>query len=116
MLTSLVYDLPQDVLNTLTPKEVSEAAPDQERLESRHAEGPIERTAENAVSSRSCSLCGVFFQTVEDQRSHSKSDLHGYNLRQRLRGMKTVTEVDFEKLIEGTTSSVADYEASANVR
>jgi hypothetical protein len=60
-----------------------------------------EEVAENAIGSKACSLCGVSFHTVEEQRSHSKSDFHGYNLKQKMRGQKAVSEADFEKLVGG---------------
>ena len=44
-------------------------------------------------------MCGVAVENVQDQRSHVRSDLHGYNLKQRMRGSPTVTEDAFEKLI-----------------
>lgn len=42
-----------------------------------------------------------------DQRSHQKSDLHNYNLKQKLRGLKPVSEVDFEKLIGDLDESLS---------
>jgi hypothetical protein len=60
-----------------------------------------EEVPENAIGSKACSLCGVSFHTVEEQRSHTKSDLHGYNLKQKMRGQRAVSEGDFEKLIGG---------------
>jgi hypothetical protein len=53
------------------------------------------------VGSQSCSLCGLTFATVLDQRSHLRSDWHHYNLKQKLRGGKVVSEAEFEKLVEG---------------
>jgi hypothetical protein len=65
-----------------------------------------EKNAESIAGSKACSLCGVKFHTVEDQRSHVRSDLHGYNLKQRIRGAKPVSENDFEKLVGGENSSI----------
>lgn len=43
-----------------------------------------------------------------DQRSHQKSDLHHYNLKQKLRGQKKpVSEADFEKLIGDLDESLS---------
>lgn len=61
-----------------------------------------ESVVESVVGSRACSLCGLTFPTVEEQRGHTKSDLHGYNLKQRIRGVKPVSEAEFEKLVGGT--------------
>lgn len=58
-------------------------------------------SSESPVGSQACSLCGLSFISVEDQRSHLKSDLHNYNLKQKMRGRKPVSENDFEQLIAG---------------
>lgn len=42
-----------------------------------------------------------------DQRGHLKSDLHHYNLKQKLRGQKPVSEVEFEKLIGDLDESLS---------
>lgn len=42
-----------------------------------------------------------------DQRGHQKSDLHHYNLKQKLRGQKPVSEVEFEKLIGDLDESLS---------
>jgi len=52
-----------------------------------------------------CSLCKLSFATVQEQREHVRSDLHGYNLKQKLRGVKPVEEAEFEKLVEGVLLS-----------
>lgn len=66
-------------------------------------------TSENpaAAGAQACSLCGLTFATVLDQRSHQKSDLHHYNLKQKLRGQKPVSEADFEKLIGDLDESLS---------
>lgn len=53
------------------------------------------------AASTSCALCDVRFSNVAEQRSHVRSDWHGYNLKQRLKGLKTVNETEFEKLVGG---------------
>lgn len=99
-----MYDLPQDILSTLIRKDI--AGPDNTGDENTRS-SPTDQAAvvapqpESAIGSKSCSLCGVAFQTVEDQRSHVRSDLHTYNLKQKVRGAKPVTEGDFEKLVGG---------------
>lgn len=72
----------------------------------------LEPKSDNAVGSKSCSLCGVAFHTVEDQRSHVRSDLHGYNLKQRLRGANAVSEGDFEHLIGNLDESLSGSDSS----
>jgi hypothetical protein len=68
---------------------------------------PSQATSDNAVGSPACSLCGFTFATVLDQRGHQKSDLHNYNLKQKLRGLKAVSEVEFEKLIGDLDESLS---------
>jgi hypothetical protein len=62
-------------------------------------------TSEGLVGAQACSLCTQSFASVQDQRSHLKSDWHHYNLKQKLRGNKPVSEIDFEKLIGGAFQS-----------
>jgi hypothetical protein len=54
----------------------------------------------------------VAFQTVEDQRSHIRSDLHGYNLKQKIRGEQPVTEGEFEKLVGDLDESLSGSDSS----
>ncbi len=101
-----VFDLPPEILVSLTPKDVADSqtdnTPESPKVSSKDkSEGG---SSENLVGSQACSLCRQEFPTVQDQRSHLKSDLHHYNLKQKLRGQKAVTEVEFEKLIGGATS------------
>jgi len=105
LLSITVYDLPSDILTTLTPKtDTNEGAQDQLEPERTDESSKKETRIEDAIGSKSCSLCGVSFYTVEDQRSHVRSDLHGYNLKQRIRGSQPVNEGDFEKLVGGMQS------------
>lgn len=64
-------------------------------------------SSDNLVGSQSCSLCALSFATVLDQRSHLRSDLHHYNLKQKLRGLKPVSEQDFETLIGDLDESLS---------
>lgn len=114
LIPDTVYDLPPEVLSTLTRKtdaEVdeprdadkvpSETPSDIDQPPTPASEGP------SAVGSQACSLCGLTFATVLDQRGHQKSDLHHYNLKQKLRGQKPVSEADFEKLIGDLDESLS---------
>ncbi len=99
-----MYDLPKDILSTLTRKDDTNEGPNEEIIGAASKASNTVSRIENAVGSKACSLCGVTFHTVEDQRSHIRSDLHGYNLKQRIRGGSAVSETDFEKLIGGMDS------------
>lgn len=101
-----VYDLPQDILSTIQPKDeqntASVATDDPTDVVEAHS--IVSARQDDGVfasSSKSCSLCGVSFNTVEEQRGHTRSDFHNYNLKQKLRGFKPVSENDFEALMGG---------------
>lgn len=104
-----VYDLPTDVLSTLMRKDDTNDGPGQETLTKpeKKSESATRVDSAAAVGTKACSLCGVTFYTVEDQRSHIRSDLHGYNLKQRIRGAKAVSEGDFEKLVGDLDESLS---------
>jgi hypothetical protein len=103
-LSLLVFDLPEELLYTLTLKSENGNTPQQqlsqEKLQSKRIEGP---TFEDGFPPKatSCNLCGLNFVNLQEQRNHVKSDLHNYNLKQRIRGLQTVSELEFERLIGG---------------
>ncbi|KAI6780004.1 uncharacterized protein J7T54_007480 [Emericellopsis cladophorae] len=100
-----VYDLPPQVLETLAPKPDDEIA---EPLDDSRPQSPSpSASAETLVGSQSCSLCGLTFATVLDQRGHQRSDLHNYNLKQKVRGQKAVSDTEFEKLIGNLDESLS---------
>ncbi|TGJ82620.1 hypothetical protein E0Z10_g6127 [Xylaria hypoxylon] len=111
-----VYDLPHQVLSTLTLKADAEShhldtnTPSLSNPESQDT-SPNTST-ENLVGSQACSLCGLSFASVDDQRSHLKSDWHHYNLKQKLRGNKPVSEVEFEKLVGDLDESLSGSQSS----
>ncbi|KAH7037358.1 uncharacterized protein B0I36DRAFT_313875 [Microdochium trichocladiopsis] len=111
-----LYDLPQEVLNTLTLRQEDEAeiiVPAPTRIDSGGEEGPAAGPdSEAPVGSLACSTCRLAFTSVQDQRSHLRSDLHHYNLKQRLRGQSAVTEVEFEKLIGDLDESLSGSDSS----
>ncbi|KAM0323116.1 hypothetical protein ACHAQA_008966 [Verticillium albo-atrum] len=106
-----VYDLPPEVLTTLTLKtdvDHENQLLEEQRIQSRQKD----EDAENLVGSQACSLCGLSFASLPDQRGHLKSDWHHYNLKQKLRGNKPVSEVDFEKLIGDLDESLSGSDSS----
>ncbi|KAF2968548.1 hypothetical protein GQX73_g5026 [Xylaria multiplex] len=113
-----VYDLPHEVLSTLTFSLNSDAeshhlgtgTPLPSSLESQDTSRNT--STENLVGSQACSLCALSFATVEDQRSHQKSDWHHYNLKQKLRGAKPVSEAEFENLVSNLDESLSGSESS----
>jgi hypothetical protein len=45
-----------------------------------------------------CSFCNAKFEDQAQQRLHYKLDWHRYNLKQKLGGLKSVTEEKFAQL------------------
>lgn len=66
----------------------------------------------SGAGTKGCSLCSQTFTTVEEQRSHMRSDLHNYNLKQRLRNAKAVTENEFETLVQDLDESLSGSDDS----
>jgi len=116
LLMLAVFDLPEELLSTLTLKQQP----------ARHAPGSLSRTDTPAsdvseppeteygspAKAMSCNLCSMSFATVAEQRGHVRSDLHGYNLKQRMKGMQPVSEMDFERLIGELDESISGSEDS----
>lgn len=105
-----VFDLPQELLVSLQLKDPSlfqtSADPGprpahEAKLEEAKVDG------EPIKTSTSCLLCGTSFTSVQEQRQHVKSDWHNYNLKQKIRGAKPATELDFEKLVDDLDESIS---------
>ncbi|TKA82800.1 hypothetical protein B0A55_01795 [Friedmanniomyces simplex] len=114
-----IFDLPEELLYTLQLKvqstaPVEAAGPGLQRAQipnvpSVHsAEGPDE----SSKAATTCSLCGLTFTSLQEQRSHVRSDLHGYNLKQKLRGKKPVDEAEFERLVGQLDESISGSDSS----
>jgi hypothetical protein len=115
-----IFSLPAEILNTITLKthqhqqesqdsppekqEIKETTPLPESGDAKQDAAPTKAT--------SCNLCGLNFGNLPEQRSHVKSDLHSYNLKQRLKGLKPVSENEFEKLIGDLDESISGSESS----
>jgi hypothetical protein len=116
LLISPVFDLPTEILSTLTLKNQSEGPVPQSppQISSPKSESTENSEAKDGSTSKatSCSLCGLAFASVAEQRRHIRSDLHGYNLKQKIKGLKPVGEVDFEKLIGELDESISGSESS----
>lgn len=93
-----IYSLPVELLDTLTPRNlVSVPRP-------RSPSPPP--VASSTIGSRACNVCnGVAFVDVEEQRAHFRSDWHRYNVKTRLSGGQSVSELEFSKLVDGISFS-----------
>lgn len=112
-----VYDLPQELLATLTVKS------DPQSVAIQHDTEPERRKQEETIpehtvaSTTSCTLCKVPYLNLQEQRDHARSDHHRYNVRAQLRGNPTLDETQFAKAvgeldesISGSGSSESDDE------
>ncbi|KAH7359634.1 ankyrin repeat and zinc finger domain-containing protein 1 [Pyrenochaeta sp. MPI-SDFR-AT-0127] len=111
-----VFDLPEELLASLAPKEqtgrpAEDTSPSIQAPETRSLE-KAEADDNGPTKATSCSLCGLSFASVAEQRSHVRSNLHGYNLKQKIKGAKPVDEADFEKLIGDLDESISGSESS----
>ena len=114
--TSTVFDLPEELLYTLQLKIQPTAAPATRPREPSTPTSPSLNGAEkedgSPSSATSCGLCGLTFPNLQDQRSHVRSDLHGYNLKQKMRGKKAVSETEFERLVKDLDESISGSDSS----
>ncbi len=106
--------MPPEVVSSLTLKidadsQIPPTSEDPSSAEQSRSPSPA---PENNVGAQACSLCSLTFVTVQDQRGHLRSDLHQYNLKQKLRGLKAVSEADFEKLITDLDESLSGSDST----
>ncbi|KAE8132386.1 hypothetical protein BDV38DRAFT_211449 [Aspergillus pseudotamarii] len=108
-----VYDLPQQLLATLSAKNEDDAINTSENAVNT-PEKPEDTVQEYAVAtSTSCALCNVSFLNVQEQRGHVRSDHHRYNLKAQLRGNPTLDEVQFNKAVGELDESISGSESSS---
>lgn len=112
----LVLDLPGELLSSLVLKEQHSQHEPHPTDSQQTLSGSLESVSQEPEShqpfkgSASCTLCNATFSTFTAQRDHTRTDWHGYNLKQKLHGLKTVTEIEFEKLIDELDMSISGSE------
>ncbi|KAJ9666994.1 hypothetical protein H2201_002827 [Coniosporium apollinis] len=111
-----VFDLPEEILVTLALKsQPARAIADDgnDVVAQPEADGTRTGAQEGApATATSCTLCGLAFSSLQEQRSHIRSDLHGYNLKQKIKGLKPVNEADFERLVGELDESISGSDTS----
>ena len=65
--------------------------------------------------STTCQLCRTSFPTVHEQRLHVKTDWHKYNLKQKVRGVQSISENEFEKLVDDLDESLSGSGSESSV-
>jgi hypothetical protein len=116
ILRSAVFDLPEELLSTITLKNQPARPTQDAHVPTRTPVNESSRRADpdegGPAKATSCNLCGLSFPSVAEQRNHVRSDLHGYNLKQKIKGQEPVGEADFEKLIGDLDESISGSESS----
>ncbi|KAK3367041.1 hypothetical protein B0T24DRAFT_634606 [Lasiosphaeria ovina] len=126
-----LYDLPPEILSTLSLKtdagfpaqqqqqqqQEQEQEQEQEQLPHDTPDQPQQlgsdpAAPDTAAGSHSCSLCSLAFANAVEQRGHLKTDLHHYNLKQKLNGLSPVSEPEFEKLVANLDESISGSDSS----
>lgn len=107
-----VYNLPQDLLNTLTLKQSTLCDGQDVSHELNFNSKNIAALSDHSIGAQACSLCVVTFINVEEQRDHVRSDLHCFNVKQKIRGRNVVTEHEFEDLICDLSESISGSDIS----
>ncbi|KAK3676123.1 hypothetical protein LTR78_003873 [Recurvomyces mirabilis] len=105
-----VFDLPEGLLYTLQLRvqSIVGSAEEAEVPTPTPTEGQTNGSHDDPTkASLSCALCSLTFTNLQEQRSHVRSDLHGYNLKQKLRGKKAVGENEFERLVGELNESLS---------
>ncbi|KAF7370850.1 bVLRF1 domain-containing protein [Mycena sanguinolenta] len=97
-----IYSLPIELLDTFTPRNLVSNVPRP------RSPSPPPVASASTVGSRACNVCnGVAFADVEEQRAHFRSDWHRYNVKTRLNGGQSVSELEFSKLVDGLEDSIS---------
>jgi hypothetical protein len=105
-----VYDLPPELLATLTAKTTNPVTEEEPETNPEDAELAAQDSA--IATSTLCSLCKVSYNNVQEQRSHVRSDHHRYNIKAQLRGNAPLEEIEFAKAIGELDESISGSESS----
>lgn len=106
-----MYDLPQELLASLSAKTTGQPVAEEETGPSSQE---LEQAAQDSAiaTSNLCPLCKVSYNTVQDQRSHVRSDHHRYNVKSQLRGNEPLGEIEFSKAVGELDESISGSESS----
>ncbi|OXV12150.1 hypothetical protein Egran_00083 [Elaphomyces granulatus] len=107
-----VYDLSPEILTSLTVRTNGHPTqPETTGTPKSDISEPGEKRTQIAIS-KSCTLCHLFVETVEEHREHVRSDHHRYNVKAQVRGNVPLTEVEFNRAIEELDESISGSEMS----
>ncbi|KAK9103521.1 hypothetical protein Sjap_020775 [Stephania japonica] len=72
----------------------------------------VEEKGKKAFSRWSCNTCKSEFESLEDQRSHFKSDLHRFNVKLSIAGKAVIREEEFD---ESVSDSIFDNDDISSI-
>lgn len=116
-----LYSLPDNVISTLVPTKITSttsvavsraAASSQDGDDASDTASTAGSVSSSGTTDRACALCQMDFASGLDKRGHLKSDLHNYNLKQKIRGLPSVNENEFEKLVGTMDESLSGSDSS----
>jgi hypothetical protein len=102
-----IYDLPPELLLTLTVAGGDQTQPLESNPSESHESRDVDVGRDNIPASTSCALCKVILDSVQEQRSHVKSDFHRYNLKLSVKQQPPVDEATFSRLIGDLDESLS---------
>jgi hypothetical protein len=106
-----VFDLPQELLLSLTLTSATSVISSEEPQHQTNSD-QLPKSHDDESQSMACSLCGLKFAIVADQRQHTKSDFHRYNLKLSLKHLPAVDEATFIRQIGELDESISGSESS----
>ncbi|KAH7628652.1 hypothetical protein B0T09DRAFT_288819 [Sordaria sp. MPI-SDFR-AT-0083] len=107
-----LYDIDPQILNTIALKSDTGITDEPVAEIAKQTTDSAAAEPTTSGSQASCSLCGLKFDHVQEQRSHLKTDFHHYNLKQKLNGLEPVTEAKFEELVNNLDESISGSDQS----
>ena len=106
-----VFLYEKENMNSLIPK-LKPAFEEEVIEETTDIPTPTEDLNNLTVSSTtSCSTCGVSFDSIQEQREHFKLDWHRFNIANKLKNQKPISEEQFEAQIDNLSLSGSESES-----
>ncbi|OIT32135.1 PREDICTED: ankyrin repeat and zinc finger domain-containing protein 1 [Nicotiana attenuata] len=98
-------------LESLSVKTLDDVSIDDESKKDAQNTESSSNNRNNAKQRWSCNTCKAVFESLHDQRSHFKSDIHRLNIKLSIAGRDTIKEEDFDEM--KSDSLCKDYDLSS---
>jgi hypothetical protein len=93
------FSLPPAILSNLAVRTIAELDEPPVDAKAGPSKQPPPPTTQGALSCQSCP--NTSFETVEEQRTHFKTDWHRYNAKARIEGKKVVKGEEWDDMADG---------------